>query len=229
MNWFRKIATARTLYHGTSINNYDSIKSIGLVPDTGDFVSDSYAGEYEAAGVEFDPVPVTYATDKENLMKAVNAMQYAVSKMLGKTFHQVTSGDLKSYGMLVIMKEGEEYWEHRPEEEIGPWGDWQGETDNRYPAVEPGDYFSEEVQGPVEILIGNKMVSFLKKQGIWAEEDPDQFRNDLLTMAIRYHIKEDPTRRDEIIEKVKAQVNALDDEQVKEYYKLYSGKINELV
>lgn len=229
MNWYKKIAHSRTLYHGTSINNYDSIKSIGLIPDTGEFVSDSYAGEYEAAGVEFDPVPVTYATDKENLGRAINAMQYAVSKMLGKTFHEITSDELRSYGMLVIMKEGEDYMEHRPEEETGPWGDWQGETDNRYPAVEPGDYFSEEAQGPVEILIGNKMVDFLKKRGFWQEDNINNLRNDLLTMAIRYHIKKEPTRRNEIIEKVKEQVRALNDEQIKEYYKLYSSKINELV
>jgi len=168
MSWYKK-AKSRTLYHGTSINNYDSIKNIGLVPDTGDFVSDSYAGEYEAAGVEFDPVDVTYATDKQGLQRAVNAMEYAVGKMLNKNWGEVTSNELKSYGMLVIIKEGEDMFEHRPEEEIGPWGDWQGETDNRYPSVEPGDYYSEGNVGPVQILIGNKMEKFLRRFGVWAE------------------------------------------------------------
>ena len=169
MNWFKKIklATARTLYHGTTIDNYDSIKNVGLVPDTGNFVRDSYQSEYEAAGVEFDPVDVTYATDKDDLAKAVTAMQYAVSKKLGRGYHDISLNELKGFGMLVIIKEGEEYMERRPVEETGPWGDWQGETDNRYPSVEPGDYFSEDVQGPVQILIGNKMEKFLKRFGVW--------------------------------------------------------------
>jgi len=232
MNWYKKIilATAKTLYHGTSIDNYDSIKDIGLVPDTGDFVSDSYAGEYEAAGVEFDPVDVTYATDKEDLMKAVTAMQYAVSKTLGRRYHDVSLDELKGYGMLVIMKEGEEYMERRPVEETGPWGDWQGETDNRYPSVEPGDYFSEDVQGPVEILVGNKMMDFLTRHGaLPIDNSIEEVRKQLLTMAIRYHIKEDPEQKDRIIQEVTQKVNSLDDKSVKDNYKLYSEKINELV
>ena len=168
MNWY-KIANSRTLYHGTSINNYDSIKNVGLIPNTGSFVSDSYAGEYEAAGVEFEPVDVTYATDKNNLIKAVNAMEYAVMKMLNKNWGGVTPGELKSYGMLVIIKKGGDQLEHRPEEEEGPLKDWQGETDNRYPTVEPGDYYSEYNVGPVQILIGNKMEKFLRRFGVWPE------------------------------------------------------------
>jgi len=231
MNWYKKqlkIAISRTLYHGTSINNYDSIKSIGLVPDTGDFVNDSYAGEYEAAGVEFDPTPIIFAADKENLRSAVNAMEYAVGKILGKGFHGVTSDDVRRYGMLVIIKKGEEYMEHRPEEETGPWGDWQGETDNQYPAVEPGDYFSEDAQSSDIILTGNKLVNFLKQQGLWQEDNIDNLRNDLLTMAIRYHIKESPEQKNKIIQEVTQKVNALDDEGVKNNYKLYSDKISEL-
>ena len=232
MNWYKKIkiATARTLYHGTSIDNYDSIKNIGLVPDTGNFVSDSYAGEYEAAGVEFDPVDVTFATDKEDLMKAVTAMQYAVSKKLGREYHDVSLDELKGYGMLVIMKGGEEYMERRPVEETGPWGDQQGETDNRYPAVERGDYFSEDVQGNVEILVGNKMVDFLMRHGAWfIDHSVEEIRKQLLTMAIRYHIKENPELKDKIIQEVTQKVNNLDDNGVKDNYKLYSEKINELV
>ncbi len=225
MNWYKKIASSRALYHGTSIDNYDSIKNIGLIPMTGNFVSDSYSGDYEAAEVEFDPTDITYATDKNSLQKAVNAMQYAVMKMLNKEWGEVTSDELKSYGMLVIIKEGEDQFEHRPEEEEGPWGDWQGETDNRYPAVEPGDYFSEYGAGPVEILIGNKMVSFLKRNGVW----PVNYREELLTMAIRYHIKENTEKKDNIIKEVTEKINNMNDQEINQTYKLYSEKINELV
>jgi len=230
MNWYKKANTPRTLYHGTSINNYDSIKSVGLVPETGDFVNDSYSGEYEAAGVDFDPVDVTFATDKDELGKAMNAMQYAVAKLLKRGFHGVSLDELKAYGMLVIIREGEEYMDRRPVEEEGPWGDWQGETDNRYPAVEPGDYYSEEGQGPVEILIGNKMVEFLTKRGVWPiEQSVEELRKQLLTLAIRYHIQENPELKEKVIRQVTQNVNSLDDDGVKENYKRYSEKVNELV
>ena len=232
MNWYKqiKLSTSRTLYHGTSIDNYNSIKSIGLVPDVGGFVSDSYAGEYDAAGVEFDPTPLVYATDKEELQKAVNAMQYAVAKMLNRGWGDISVNDLKNYGILVILKQGEDDFERRPVEEEGPWKDWQGETDNRYPAVEPGDYFSEYSTEPPQILIGNKMVDFLIRNQAWLYESPEELRQQLLTMAIRYHIKETPERRDEIIPIVQEKINGLDEETVKQYYKLYSEKIkNELV
>jgi len=229
MNWYNKIkiATMRTLYHGTSINNYNSIKDVGLVPDVGNFVSDSYAGEYEASGVEFDPTPLVYATDKEDLDKAVTAMTNAVANMLGKRYHDVSSNDLKNYGMLVIIKEGEDYFERRPWEENGIYGDWQGETDNQYPAVEPGDYFSEDGQDG-EILVGNKMVDFLMKHGAW-KYDAEELRKQLLTMAIRYHIKESPDRKNEIIQTIQNKVNNLTDEEVNQQYEAYSGIINELV
>ena len=231
MNWYKK-ATYKTLYHGTSIDNYDSIKNIGLVPDTGNFVSDSYAGEYEAAGVEFDPAPLVYATDKEDLSKAVTAMEYAVTKMLGKEWHDITLNELKNYGMIVIIKQGADYMEQRPHEEIGPWGDWQGETDNQYPAVEPGDYYSEDVQDG-HILIGNKMVEFLTKHGLWPPSQLgggiEEKRKQLLTMAIRFHVKEQPDLKDQIIEQVKQKVMNLNDEEVGQQYKIYSDKINELV
>ena len=169
MNWYKNIkyAMGRTLYHGTSIDNYDSIKNVGLIPDVGNFVSDSYGGEYEAAGVEFDPTPLVYATDKEDLDKAVTAMKNSVAKMLKKDWlGDVTENELRSYGMLVVVKEGEDYFERRPWEETGPLKDWQGETDNMYPAVEPGDYYSEENIDSTYVLIGNKMIKFLKKNKV---------------------------------------------------------------
>jgi len=225
MNWYKK-AKSRTLYHGTSINNYDSIKQVGLVPDTGGFVSDSYAGEYEAAGVEFDPVDVTYATDKGELQRAVNAMQHAVMKMLNKSnWGEVTPNELKNYGMLVIIKEGEDYFEHRPEEEEGPYGDWQGETDNRYPAVEPGDYYSEEGTRDVQILIGNKMEKFLRSHELW----PIDNREELLNKAIYYHVKTSPDKKDIIVPTIKEKIDNLDDEEILKYLSLYKGKLSELV
>lgn len=233
MNWYKKANIPRTLYHGTSINNYNSIKEFGLLPQTGDFVTDAYSGEYEAAGVDFDPVEVTFATDKDELSKAVTAMKFAVSKMLGRNYHDVTSHELKAYGMLVILRGGEEYMEKRPVEEEGPWGDWQGETGNRYPTVEPGDYYSEEAQGPVEILVGNKMVEFLRKKGVWpinpaSSVDINEVRKQLLTLAIHYHIKENPELRDKIIRQVTQNINNLNDEEVMREYRFYRYK-DELV
>lgn len=228
MSWYRKKIFAKTLYHGTSINNYNSIKNIGLVPDTGDFVKDMYEGDYQDAGVEFDPVPVTYATDKEDLSKAVTAMVYAVSKYLGRGLHDVTSDEIRGYGMLVLIREGEKYYEQRPHEEIGPYKDWQGETDNRYPAVEPGDYYSEDATSG-DILIGNKLVEFLKKHEqwpiSWIGQGIEELRNLLLTMAIQYHVQEQPSLKNRIINQVKEKVKNLDAESVKKYYREYKQRM----
>jgi len=234
MNWYNKIKIAsKTLYHGTSIDNYDSIKNLGLIPDVGNFVRDSYQDEYDHAGVDFDPTPLVYATDKEDLGKAVTAMMNAVANMLGRNWlNDITLDELKSYGMLVIIKQGQDYFEQRPWEEEGQYGDWQYETDNQYPAVEPGDYYSEDTQEG-QILIGNKMVSFLTKQGLWPpyqlEGGAEEKRKNLLTMAIRYHVKESPEKRNEIITAIQSKVNSLTDEEVESYYKQYSELINELV
>ncbi len=232
MNWYKK-AAFKTLYHGTSINNYDSIKNVGLVPEVGNFVRDSYESEYDHAGVEFDPTPLVYATDKEDLGKAVTAMMNAVANMLGRDWlNEITLNELKNYGMLVIMRQGADYMEQRPWEETGPYGDWQGETDNQYPAVEPGDYYSEDSQDG-HILVGNKMVAFLTKQGLWPpyqlEGGAEEKRKQLLTMAIRYHIKEKPELKEQIVEKIKQNIMSLTDEEVEQHYKTYSEKINELV
>lgn len=219
MNWFKKIA--KTLYHGTSINNYNSIKNIGVIPNVGDFVTDSYQDEYENAGVDFDITPLVYATDKEDLDKAVTAMKYSISKYLGKTYHDVTVDDIRSYGMIVIIKNGDNYFNQRPYDNEGH-RDWQWETNNMYPAVEPGDYFSEDsISG--DILIGNKLIDFLKRNNQLESED---LRNDLLTMAIRYHVKQNPELRDKIVKTVQEKVNNLSEDKVKSYYNTYKEWIN---
>jgi len=231
MNWYKKIkiGTSRTLYHGTSINNYESIKNIGLIPDTGQFVRDSYQSDYEDAGIEFNPVPLTYATDKVDLSKAVISMIYSVSNFLKKYWKDVTSDELREYGMLIIIKEGEDYFERRPVEEEGPWGDWQGETDNRYPTVEPGDYFSENIQNPVEIITGDKMTKFLYTHELWPVSfinSKNEIRKLLLTLAIRYHIKENPTKKEKIIKRITNKINKLNDEEVKIQYEQYKRLTN---
>jgi hypothetical protein len=225
-----KTSTAKTLYHGTSIDNYTSIKNIGLIPDVGDFVRWGYESEYENAGIDFDPIPLIYATDKEDLRKAVNAMEQSVKRLLGK--ENISLNELKNYGMLVVIKEGADYFQQRPWEESGPLGDWHGETDNQYLAVEPGDYFSEEGQDGY-ILTGNKMMLFLKRNEAWpgyGDEDREQQRNDLLTMVIRYHVKEYPQEdKNNIIETIKNKIKNMTDEEVVRQYRLYSERINELV
>ena len=77
------------------------------------------------------------------------------------------------------------------------------------------------------------MVAFLEKHGLWPpfnlEGGEEAKRNKLLTMAIRYHIKESPELKDRIVEEVKQKVMSLSDEEVSQQYKIYSEKINELV
>ena len=64
MNWYKK-AKSKTLYHGTSINNYDSIKSIGLVPDTGNFVKDMFNNEKKSMNFNFEKFINELVGDRE--------------------------------------------------------------------------------------------------------------------------------------------------------------------
>ena len=233
MNWYKllKLATPKTLYHGTSIDKYDSIKELGLIPMTGDFVSDSYAGEYESVGQDFDPIDLVFAADKKELRKAVTAMEYSIMKFLNKKWiGDVTPLDVRNYGVIVVIKRGEEDFQHRPREESGPFGDWQGETDNLYPAVEPGDYFSEENVGVTYILTGNKLVDFLKRNNQWNFSNSNKWdeekRKQLQTMITRYHINKSPKFKDTIKKEVNEKIKNMNIKEIDRYFDIYKDLIN---
>jgi hypothetical protein len=176
---FEKLATSKTLYHGTSIDNVKSIKQKGLIPPVGPWVerayghsmdldpdSEDYGGSYESP--VFDLV---FAADKQELSKALGGITSSVAHKLGKNFHDVTDDEIEHYGALVVMRDSAKYFERSAP--IDRQGDTIGEGTldqdqlERYPTVEPGDYFSEQIQDPSYILTGKPMIRLFRRYGIW--------------------------------------------------------------
>lgn len=167
MNWYKR--AEKSLYHGTINDHADSIRQFGLEPALGNFVSDAYGGDYDDAGVSFEDnvAELTYATDKENLGKAVTAMTHHIAKKLNKDFHKVTDIDIRNHGMIVKVKGSPgaavppEPFEQRPEDYDLDW-DMMSAERNLY-AVEPLDYYSEEETAPedIELITGSALMRFL--------------------------------------------------------------------
>ena len=156
----------RTLYHGTVIDNEDSIRQYGLVGGwhgtLGPWVQDIYGDEmYGEPGEDDEQV---FLSDKQNLYKSVSAMVYHVAKKLGKDFHDVTDTDLRNHGLLVISKDNEptdDSWggvRHAGDDDDGRQG---------YPrGVERGDYFASQASADV-VLKGTALLRMLRKLHAW--------------------------------------------------------------
>ena len=179
----RHHGSTRSLYHGTLLDHLPSIQQHGLLPEVGPFVSDAYDLNEPSNWMAFSPAevgvePVTFMTDKKRLGKAVNAMQFNVSRKLNKTFGQVTPLDVRNHGLLVKHK-GEMgaqdppmnyVWDERHEEpfEEGPRAHPPRGVAGEGPfQAEPGDYYSQEPVGGLEYLHGATLMRFLKNQGLW--------------------------------------------------------------
>jgi hypothetical protein len=107
LNFKKFIFNEITLYHGTVIDNKDSIAKYGITPGwlghTGSFVNHFY-NDIEPT----DDDEIAYATDKKDLHKAINAMGFHISQKLKKSYHDVTENDIRNHGLIIIIKNGED-------------------------------------------------------------------------------------------------------------------------
>lgn len=176
MNWYKKSNMSKvaevTLYHGTTLENAESIMEIGLMPSVGDFVEDMYGGEFANAGVEIPEI--SFAAGKGDLRKAFNAMIYQVGKKLKKRWMgDVSIDEIRRYGAIVVFKGSggpatpPGGFIHRPDENER-W-DWGSTEEN--PTVEPGDYYSTNVERPDYVISGTKLIEFLKRNGFIKRDD----------------------------------------------------------
>jgi len=150
---FKKLIE-RKLYHGTVIDNLDSIRSYGLEARFGDFVADAYGGDLEDAGIEGPEV--TFAAQKDDFDHAINAMVHHTAKKLGKGFHDVTAEDIKRHGLIVKIPDESAYQQSDEE-------DWE-----RPASVETGDWYSrEDVYSEPDwaYFYGNKLITLIKRYG----------------------------------------------------------------
>lgn len=186
---------ARTLYHGTTVDNEDSIKRFGLMGGVGNFVEHAY-GDYD---VELPDL--VFAADKNGLGRAVTAMVHHIGVKLGKNFHSVTDNDILNHGLLVVMKEmevGHYGLEHRPEGDEN----YRGQHPH---TVEPGDYYAESL-GADQFVKGRQLLRLLKRYDQWPRSygpgDPirlKKLRGWAISLALRMNPEKD---KQEIIDRI---------------------------
>lgn len=163
MNWFKSLKLARTLYHGTIIDNLESIKNIGLsgseLNQSGTLVHDSYRGVYsdnEWEGESNKEVPV-FMSDKHSLGSSVTAMRFNIAKKLKKTIQEVTDLDILNHGLLVVIKDEDNQVSQFDADNFHSSLDQE-----KFFGLEDGDYYSEG-ENAHAFLQGNNLVRFLNK------------------------------------------------------------------
>lgn len=199
-----EIIIEKTLYHGTSRSRATSImKDRHLIPGIGDFVSQMYDEEP-------DMEDLVFAADKQEISKAITAMISAIEHDLGKGFHDITEDEIQKFGAIVVIKSGDDYFDHREEDDENYWGEHPS-------TVEPGDYFSRDYQGVDYVLTGKKMIRFLKKMDLWPInypffKAPKANRELLIKKSIKRY-------GDDMRQQIIAKINTLDDSEVIKYLK----------
>jgi hypothetical protein len=196
----KSLLLEKTLYHGTVIDNVPSIEKYGLIPGTGNFVSDAY-GEYEDAGIELPEL--VFATEKSKLSAAVTAATHHIGKKLNKNFHDVSDAEFFKYAVIIKIYDGEEYFKYREKTDALNY------ADEHPPQVEPGDYYSEDSVGVDEFLTGNSMVRLLKRYNLWprpfGEIKRDKTYDEMRDFLVKFTLnkKDVELSKQEIIDKIK--------------------------
>jgi hypothetical protein len=165
---FKQFIAERTLYHGTIVDNEDSIRQIGLFGQMGDFQSSAGYDDEETYGEPpREEDEVVYMTDKQNLGRAVGAMVHHIGKKLGKGFHDVTDNDIRNHGLLCIMHDME-----GPKDSKYPNVDQRPEEDrygNQPRGAEPDDYYASSAK-PDKMIKGAALIRLLKRYGEWPRD-----------------------------------------------------------
>lgn len=178
---FKTWLAEHTLYHGTTIDNMDSIRDIGLVGSTGSLRRSSYDELPE------DEIPeIVFAADKQKLSNALSAMVHQIGHKLNKDFHDVTDNEIVANGLLVIIHDGDQYATHRPPDDDNYYG--------QHPyTVEPGDYYADRLPAH-RFVTGRGILRIMKRYGAWprtygpqSDKRLDTMRGQLTAAAIQRH------------------------------------------
>lgn len=180
----------KNLYHGTIKDHRRSIERRGLIPDVGDFVKDAYPdyrdGELDA---------VVFAADNAQFRGAANALQTHVAKKLGKRFHDVTEEDVRKHGLLAVFRDDSQFEFFDPDDVYGP------EIERHPRQAEPGDYYARYSVDPDFMLVGNKLVNFLRDRGRvfkgarGSEDWEKKTREELIRRMVEVHKKKGDDER----------------------------------
>lgn len=155
---FNDFLNEKTLYHGSTTYNLDSIVRNGLLPTIGDFVKTMYAGSVDGDINDYLE-EILYATDKRNLDKAKTAIIQQMAIKLNKNHREITNKDFENFGLLAVIKNGDDFFESESEK-IKSYIDLPI-------GVESDDYYTRNEIQPDYILTGKKLVKFFTKYGLY--------------------------------------------------------------
>lgn len=212
----RKLAEL-TLWHGTVIDNYDSIKRYGLQAGIGNFVKQFY----DEDDVELEEL--IFMADKTSIKKATGAMVAHIARKLNKDRSDVTDEDIERYGLLVKVK-GSEGAARSPIEYYDPEDPNRG-IDHPH-TVEPRDHYTSDSLGVSDLFIGKNLVKVLKRYNAWPAADhifsnPTQKTRDYLVELVKMY---DPERS---IEQIRTKIETLSGKDVLKYINQYKTMLRE--
>jgi len=211
MDFKKWLLSERTLYHGTVVDNEESIRKHGLQGGwhgpLGSFVAQHYNDEDYGKPTEDDEV--VFLTDKEQLGKAVTGMVHHIGEKLGKDFHDVSDNDIRNHGLLVIVKDSN----------VEPYSPYDAKwgSQNFPRGAEEGDYMTPSA-GADLFLKGAALLRFLRQHGQWPRDwgvgnqrnRRDQLEGQLITIVLKAHPN---MPRERVI----AKVRGLNDKELEKY------------
>lgn len=221
----------RTLYHGTSIFNRDSIEKYGLQPGVGHFVKSSYGTDAsvdadDCNGAYNDVCAEKWGDEGEDYERCVEdaeedcrreAERYPPTVFMAskKTMDDTLGGIVSS----IAHHLGKEFHDVTDEEiekygmliiakemDIPQMPEYHEQSPyEEYPGqAEPGDYYTGEAVYPDIILTGKKMLSMLRRYGAWPRANwASKNPKSEREMLIKLAVQRyGPERREEIIQKI---------------------------
>lgn len=234
----------KTLFHGTSIFDRNSIERFGLLPGVGHFVKSSYGMSQvvdpeDCEGAFDDDCAHSWGNDNEDYERCVENAEYECRQEADRFTPAVFFADKATIGSAlggivasIAGHLGKDFHDVS-DEEIKKYGilaiikdaDLQQMPDHDQISIyddppaqaEPGDYYSLNIQTPDLILRGKNMLRMLKRYGAWPRDwgfDESKNKELLIRLALKHYGSE---RRDEI---VKAIENMTPSEQKKWINKL---------
>lgn len=212
-NKFLNESNLRTLVHGTTIDNLESIKKYGLDAELAyEEGKTSFVDQfYDDLEEEFERF--IFLADKQGMETALTAMRAQIASKLDKFLSDVTEEDIKTHGLLVIIRDvdiEEDVKYALPKDYDQPY------------TVEPGDYYVSSIGGD-EFVFGNALMRYLRRYKLipietsFGMSSPKYAKQKLIQFAIKYH---SDVEKEKIVKKVKS----LSDEEAKRYLKWYENK-----
>jgi len=157
------------LYHGTLVGNKQSIIKHGLNPEVGNYVETVHRLK---SGEKFNTI---FAADDRHIGHCEYAMRFHIGRLLGVPWCLVTSDQIRSHGLLVVVESTDDW-------KTVSFNDFYGGVVVPPHGVGPNDwwYVGQEPVHPVEYLEGKDVIRKIFFLGGFTITDEDVER------ALRY-------------------------------------------